>query len=135
MQTAPSRANDHGFTLIELMAAMVILLVGLLGLLQAVNVSMEGNVKNALREQATAIGAQQMSVLMAKPYNDTASFTRYTTVTASTGGISKDFRVERYKLQLTGRSASDDSYKIRVNVKWSFKNVTSTHQVLTVVSP
>ena len=49
-------SSSSGFTLIEVMVAMVITLVGLLGLLQSVNLATEHNIKNALRDEAVQVG-------------------------------------------------------------------------------
>lgn len=43
--------NSKGFTLTELMIAMVIILVSLLGMYKTVLVGIEGNVKNAMRDE------------------------------------------------------------------------------------
>lgn len=43
--------NSKGFTLVELMIAMVIILVSLLGMYKTVLVGIEGNVKNAMRDE------------------------------------------------------------------------------------
>src|SRR5512136_2934964 len=64
-----SHPNNGGFTLIELMAAMVITLVGLLGLLQAINVAMEHNLKNQLRDEAVLVAEQWMGNLKTRGFS------------------------------------------------------------------
>ncbi len=44
-----SPQNNRGFTLVELMMAILITVVGLMGLLQAVNLAMGYNLKSQLR--------------------------------------------------------------------------------------
>src|SRR5512136_3093130 len=64
-----SHPNNGGFTLIELMVAMVITLVGLLGLLQAINMAIEHNLKNQLRDEAVLIAEQWMGNLKTRGFN------------------------------------------------------------------
>lgn len=123
-----SISSDRGFTLIEVMTAVLILTVGLLGLLQAVNVAMEHNLKNRLRDTGVMIGEQQINSLVKMPI-DTAITNRYTTVTAVSGAIQKPYRVERTKEDITS-----DSVRYRVNVQWTFKNRTTNHEVIAVNS-
>ena len=123
-----SISSDRGFTLIEVMTAVLILTVGLLGLLQAVNVAMEHNLKNRLRDTGVMIGEQQINSLVKMPI-DTAITNRYTTVTAVSGAIKKPYRVERTKEDITS-----DSVRYRVNVQWTFKNRTTNHEVIAVNS-
>ena len=74
--------NDKGFSLIEVMIAMVVLTIGLLGLLQAVNVSMEHNLKNSLRDNAVIVGEQQMNILLNLGFNaiQDTTYGQYTTI-------------------------------------------------------
>ena len=121
-------SNRRGFTLIEVMTAVLILTVGLLGLLQAVNVAMEHNLKNRLRDNGVMIGEQQIHSLIKMPIDDVIT-NRYTTVTALSGSLKKPYRVERTKENITL-----DSVRYRVNVQWTFKNATTNHEVIAVNS-
>ena len=128
MPKLTSASNNKGFTLIEVMTAMLILTVGLLGLLQAVNVSMEHNLKNRLRDNAVMIGEQHINGLIKMPFDDAITNT-YTSVTAVSGTLKKQYRVERTKQNIT-----TDSVRYRVNVQWTFKNATTNHEVIAVES-
>jgi len=55
--------NSGGFTLVEVIMAVLILLVGMLGLLQAVNLAMEVNLRNQVREEAVYVGERVMTEL------------------------------------------------------------------------
>lgn len=128
MTRLASASSNDGFTLIEVMTAMLILTVGLLGLLQAVNVAMEHNLKNRLRDNAVMIGEQQINSLIKMPIDDPIINT-YTTVTALSGTLKKPYRVERTKQNIT-----TDSVRYRVNVQWTFKNMTTNQEVVAVDS-
>ncbi|WP_231934443.1 prepilin-type N-terminal cleavage/methylation domain-containing protein [Geobacter sp. DSM 9736] len=127
--------SSNGFTLIEMVVAMVILIVGLLGLLQAVNVAMEHNLRGGLRDRAVAVGEQQMHNLMKLKHFDPIpqTFAQFTTVSVKVGAGSRNFRIERTRQALTSR-VPEDSYRLRVNVRWAFKNMTTNHEVVAVVS-
>jgi type IV pilus assembly protein PilV len=53
--------NNKGFTLIEVLIALFILVVGMLALLNAVAVSIEHNLINVLRDEAVKIAEQKMN--------------------------------------------------------------------------
>ena len=60
-QTTAMRNNKRGFTLVEMMIAMVIIMVGLLGLVQAVLLSIDINMKNLFRDEAVRISQQALT--------------------------------------------------------------------------
>lgn len=71
MDSATIRAlptSRAGFTLVEVMVAVVILLVGLLGLLQSVNIATEQNMKNMFRQEATRLLDNRLMVIKSLPY-------------------------------------------------------------------
>jgi type IV pilus assembly protein PilV len=53
-------ANAHGFTLVEVLVALVVLSIGLLGMAKMVMVSSHSNDSAYLRSQATALAYQAM---------------------------------------------------------------------------
>jgi prepilin-type N-terminal cleavage/methylation domain-containing protein len=63
--------NKKGFTLVEMMIAMVIILVAVLGLVQATLLSIDSNVRNLFRDEAVRIAEEQMNVLKSLPVSDT----------------------------------------------------------------
>ena len=62
-----SNFNNPGFTLVEVLVAIVILMVGLLAVLQALNLSIVTNLQNEMRTQGTMIGEDQMAKIKACP--------------------------------------------------------------------
>jgi type IV pilus assembly protein PilV len=63
--------NSKGFALIEIMIAMVIILVGLLGLVQATLLSIDNNLRNLYRDEAVRIADETMNVWRSRPVDDT----------------------------------------------------------------
>ena len=71
-----STSNKAGFTLIELLVSLVITMVGLLGLLTAINLSISTNMGNELRLQATGIAEDVLNEARQQPFvNITGNWT------------------------------------------------------------
>jgi type IV pilus assembly protein PilV len=129
--------NKTGFTLVEVMVAIVIMLVGLLGLLAAVNVATEQNLRNATRNEAMLIAEDYMNRLRVEPFANISSPATLGT-TYSYGpklaqsrlrGVSTNYTVLRTAMGLTGTSAL-----LTVNVLWTFKNTQVSQGLQTVRS-
>lgn len=120
---AISRQNNVGFTLIEVLVAMVIIMVGLLGLLEAVGIAFGQNMKNQLRDEAVFIGEERMADLMRRPFSLISTTTLR--VPSRIRGTDKPFVVVRE----AERKSATDSYELIVRVGWSYKNISSLHEV------
>ena len=107
------------------MVAMVITLIGLLGLLQSVNVATEHNLKNHLRDEAVQIAETALNGMMVKPFD--ASFTEYTTYTSKIRSGTGQYTVRRTPSNMTG-----DARLYTVRVSWTHKNSPFSHEVQTV---
>ncbi|ACH39355.2 type IV pilus minor pilin PilV [Citrifermentans bemidjiense Bem] len=126
-KTSPS--GSAGFTLVEVVVAMGVVIVSLFGLLQVVGFSTASNVKNQLRDEAVLIGESQMAQLMRLPQSAVTPLQTITVASQLRGG-DKQYTVIREALQIP----SSDSYRFIVKVKWAYKNMTSFHEVRTVRS-
>jgi type IV pilus assembly protein PilV len=115
--------DSRGFTLIEVLMALLILTVGLLGLLQSVNIAYEHTLRNRLRDEAAAIAEEQLNVMRLNPSLDS-----FTTANNAIGGRVKPFRVSR----MSERIRESGSRKLTVTVRWSFKNMTVVHEIYTI---
>jgi len=62
------KSNDSGFTLVEVLVAIVILMVGLLGVMQSLNLAIATNLQNEMRTQGTMIGESQMAKIKSLPF-------------------------------------------------------------------
>ena len=104
--------------------AMLIMTVGLLGLLQSVNVAFEHNTRNRLREEALVVGEEQMHGL--RQLAADAIFNPQTTAVREVAGIRKSFQVTRENQLMS------NTRRLRVRVAWSFRNLSTTHEIYTL---
>lgn len=122
-------SNKNGFTLIEFLVAIVILMVGLLGLLQAVNVALQYNMTTQLRNEAVAVADEAISQETAKTFAQ---------ISAKDGSflikkkiVSGGFR--NYSVQRSGTELSNSKH-ISIQVSWQHKGVKYVHETAAVVS-
>lgn len=126
-------ANDSGFTLIEFMVSIVILMVGLLGMLQGINIAMSKNVESMLRNEAVSLADELMLRKKARTFvsiSTTSTNPAWTTMTRLTRGVSKNYSVQQIVQPLTAANSKE----IVVNVNWNYKGSTKGHSVSSVVS-
>jgi type IV pilus assembly protein PilV len=125
-------SNNHGFTLIEVLVAMVVMMVGLVGLLQSINVATEHNIRNYLRDEAVRVGNEKMRDDVTLPFTAITSNTGAFTLTRKVRTGSKSFAVKR---TVTGLPASSPtSKKIDIVISWSYKGTTYTHTLYRIVA-
>lgn len=122
--------NSSGFTLIEFLVAIVILMVGMLGLLQSINLAMQKSVENALRAEAVIIADEAMGHARAKTtFAALSTITKSSQVLRSARGIQKS-----YSTTVAVTQPTDRSKQIIVNVSWRNKGVRSNHGISSIVS-
>ena len=126
---AAAYSNKRGFTLVELMVAILIMTVGLLALLQTVNLALYHNLSNQLRNEAALVADEQMALEMSKPF---ASIATSTTATAVSRNNSNGTTL--YTVTKTGTSVSTSTKSVLVAVQWKFKGQNFTHSVTSMLS-
>ncbi|WP_328754558.1 prepilin-type N-terminal cleavage/methylation domain-containing protein [Geomesophilobacter sediminis] len=124
-----SSSSNAGFTLIEVVVAMALILISLLGLLQVAGLATAANMKNQLRDEAVLVAEKQMADLMTKPQSaisTTAGFSPFDSFsTASlTRGTGLKFGVTRETSPF-----SSTSFQYRVTVTWKYKQNGYSHEV------
>ena len=123
--TATSARCNSGFTLVEVMVAIVIMAVFMLGLLEALEVAMQNNTKNLIRDDVAKVAQDTMNNMKDQPFN--AAFTPTTTVTTNLRGVQKQYNVQR-----TVTTLPSGALTYQVGVKWVFKGVTTTYTVVSM---
>lgn len=126
--------KNKGFSLVEVMMAMLILIVGMLGLLQAINVATEFNLKNQLREEAGYVGERTMNELRGRGFDNI--FPAYSTVTVPSRirGASRSFSVQRSSAILSTENGLPVSKQLEVVVNWTYKGVTFQNRITSPVT-
>ncbi|MBJ6749611.1 prepilin-type N-terminal cleavage/methylation domain-containing protein [Geomonas anaerohicana] len=134
MSQPVSIRNNDGFTLVEVLVAVVILAVGMFGVLQSINVSLQYNLKNELRNEGNRIGEKYMADLRGKTFDKLS--TAYTTFNEA-GKIrsgTKNYTVERATQILAYDGLQPSTKQVTVIVKWSYRNMTTMNRVVSVVA-
>lgn len=131
--------NNKGFTLIEFMIASMILMVGLLGMLQGINVAVDKSMDNVFRNEALLVADDMMMAKRAKSFASlsTTTVTPPPAWTSSgprfTRGVYKNYSVQ----QIVSRKTGDDvkgSKEVIINVSWNYKQRHNSHTISSVVS-
>lgn len=119
--------NKSGFTLVEFLVSIVILMVGLLGLLQAVNLAINHNLQNDLRNIAVGVADEEMSKLLAAGYDNisTVKASSPASVDRQVLTAMKNYSVTRVITQVTSGAAASTK-QIDVNVSWKHKRIRYT---------
>jgi type IV pilus assembly protein PilV len=122
------RGNERGFTLIEFLVAITILAVGLLGLLQVVNVAMGKNLENMYRVEAIQLADDRMMQKRSMPFLSITT-AHSDTFLRNTRGISKSYAVQEAINPVASRSK-----EIVINVLWTNKGNNYSHSISSVIS-
>lgn len=118
--------NRSGFTLIEVMVSIIIMMVGLLGMLQAINLAMDKNIENQLRQKAIAVAEQQLNNLKGQSFGTIAAGTTSNFVRVATGSAFKNISVQR---QITDLAVTDSKTKqVSIRVWWNYRGKPYEHQ-------
>ena len=125
-QTAP--LNNRGFTLIEVVVAILIMMVGLLGLLASINLAMDVNTRDYMRDEAVRVGEKAMNTTKNSGYASIATGTTTQTISSHVRGITKSYNVRTTVTQLP------NSRQISIVVDWTYKGQTYFHGVDSVVA-
>ena len=122
-----SRPNNKGFTLIEVMVAMIIMVVGLLGLLKSIGIVMKQNTDNQQRDEVVRVAEEAMNGMRSQSLD--SAFTPITTVQSKLRSGNA-----RYTVIRTGTTMPSGSVKYQVTVRWKFDNHSTTHTIVSVRS-
>lgn len=123
--------KQSGFTLIEFCVAVLIMMVGLLGLLQAVNMATQHNLANILRNEAISIADNQM-VLAKSAVVDSSTFTALANTTTT---VSTQIRsgTNSYSVARNVTAPSTNSKEVIVTVSWQYRGKTVNHMISSLV--
>lgn len=121
--------KDSGFTMVELLVSMVILMIGLLGMLQGINLAMSKNMENVLRNEALLVADEAMMLKRAKPFESLSTISTNLSLRRFTRGVYKN-----YSISEVVSLATQSSKEIKLEVNWKYKNQRYTHSLSTFIS-
>jgi len=113
-------------TLVEVMVALVIILVVLLGLVQSALLSIDGNLRNVFRDEGVRIAEQTMNDLRNYPFDD-AALNAGGPVCCGAANFpcpTRDFRnilAKTYTVCITIVDITTDTKSLQVAVGWNHK--------------
>ncbi len=122
--------QNKGFTLVEVIIAMFILLIGMLALLNTAAVIIENNLINILRDEAAYVAQSTMSDIKNTPFSSITSQPA-TTVKRYFRGVETDYSVTT---TVSPVGAAGDTISVNVLVNWTYKGTTYQHSATTVIS-
>lgn len=124
--------NKSGFTLVEFLVALIILTVGMLGLLQSVNISMDKNIDNVFRTEAVMLADDRMMSYRTLAY----STVRVTSASPAKVVYLRDIRgiQKAYSSQEIVTQPTTHTKQITVNITWKKRNQHYTHSLSSAIS-
>ncbi len=139
---AVARERQAGVTLIELMVALAILVVGILGLLSLTMTSIQANFQNDLRNTAVRMTSQVAEALLAQPIDNVVSgglapydatnaallpsYQVYPNPVQTVRGVSQTY-TGTWNVTTT---PSADLKQVTITVGWSYRNVNYTNSAV-----
>jgi type IV pilus assembly protein PilV len=130
-------ADNKGFTLIEVMVAIIIMMVGLLALLQTVNLAIAHNNSNKLRNDAIAYADQAIGTERTRKYSDVIASITPIRHKSALGFVSYSVVNSMSNLTATTHSLATDgiagSKRLQATVSWHEKGVKKSHSITTTI--
>lgn len=127
-------SDSRGFTLLEFLVAILILTVGILGLLQAVNIAISHNMTNQLRYEGVIVADSVLANELAKG-GTAVGFDAISTTTATfhvSRNVMNGFR--NYSVMRAGSSVTANTKQVNVVVTWNYKKNRFQHGASTLIS-
>lgn len=130
--------NDNsGFTLTEFLIAIVILMVGLLGMLQGINLAMDKSMENVFRNESLMVADEYMMAKRSRAFEVLSTTTAPVGIISSpryTRGVYKNYSVVQSVNFISGQDYVNGTKEIVVRVAWSYRNKKYSNTISSFVS-
>jgi type IV pilus assembly protein PilV len=130
MPLPAENSKAAGFTLIEVMVAMLILSIGLMALIQTLGYVISHNFSNRLRVDAVMIADRAMMHDRVQPFSAIFSANTSAHVPFALGFVNYSVRK---KVTMIGYSSPKTSKQIQYTVAWRDKSVRKQHFLTTII--
>jgi prepilin-type N-terminal cleavage/methylation domain-containing protein len=122
--------KDKGFSLVEVMVAILVLFISMMACLHALGLAVAHNMDNAMMEEAVRIEEETMNELRNSAFSSLVDGETEVNVARTVGRISRTFTVETttQSLSVTGSRA------IQIVVSWNLSGRTHYHSATSVIS-
>jgi type IV pilus assembly protein PilV len=131
----PVLNDKSGFTLVEFLVAILILTVGILGLLQTVNLAISHNMVNQLRYDGTIVADGELARELAKG-GTSAGFEAITTPSTSNYNVRRavlnGFR--NYSITRTNAEITANTKQVTVEARWRYKGISYRNEASSLIS-
>ncbi len=124
---------DKGFTLIEFMISVFLLSVALFGLLSSLTISMNSNMENKMRNDASSLAEEYISKARSTEFSQLSTLggapNSPVVRKVLVGGVNVDYTVTTTVTTITTNTTS-----VSVNVTWPVKGIIKNFNITTSVS-
>lgn len=120
------RKRNNGFTLVEVLVALLILTLSMLAIFEGLVLLSHINLQNLLRDEAVRIAEEKINSLRNSNFSETQGAH---VVSRRVKNFTKDFTVS-WRLEPISTAAS----ALKVDVKWVLTGKEYTHSVVSIVS-
>lgn len=121
-----ARKRNNGFTLVEVLVALLILTLSMLAIFEGLVLLSHINLQNLLRDEAVRIAEEKINSLRNSNFSETEGTQL---LSRRVKNFTKDFMVS-WRLEPISTAAS----ALKVDVKWVLTGKEYTHSVVSIVS-
>ncbi|NOY65406.1 MAG: prepilin-type N-terminal cleavage/methylation domain-containing protein [Nitrospirae bacterium] len=131
--------KGKGFTLIEVLFALSIILITMLGLYKVTDLSMMTNMKNVIRDEGVQVAREVSNRIRAIPFDKLTTGTWQQSDFAAIGyqnaQVTRNFRgfSVTYNLAATVTDYSNEVRQIDVTVSWTYRGTSYNHTISSMV--
>jgi type IV pilus assembly protein PilV len=128
MLLTAENSRKTGFTLIEVMVAMLIMTIGLMALIQTLGNAIAHNFSNKLRNDAVMIADRAMMINRSMPFDAISSANDIDRVPFALGFV--NYSVVK---NVTKFGSFSSSKNVRLTVSWQDRRVRKQHSLTTII--
>ncbi len=122
----------NGFSLLELIIAIGVLAIGLVGVLQIFPIGLRASYRSGMTTKAAFLAQNKIEEIKTLGFEDIAELPPKIPLSGSDGDFEWGIFID--KIGLDGLESAEDIRKIRVSVSWVERNRTRTKDFITYIT-